>query len=362
MPDLIEKMKAEISIVNLAQRLGLVGKQRPHGEWSFICPICEDPNKKPVHMHLTLYPDNKFWCFKCGKGGDIFNFYAFVTGCSLKDAIQDIKRIYGYNVNPTADRSIQATYGSQKAAIPRPLAKQEADIKDPDIQNIYFALTEYLKMTAKGREYLTRRGISDEIIRRFNLLANDKTQETSEYLLANFKVKDLIRSGLFYIKNEKPMFSFFGSGIVFVHYRPTHIAGLSARQYSGFPKYIKLSNVPSTTFEGFLNGEKDLFVFEGILNGLSFMELTGKENFVALGGLLSLSKYKTLIEEYKTKRIILAVDPDKAGASCLERIENCHYLKYDELCKKLGLPELPKHDDGKPYDMNDILKTIRGIE
>lgn len=362
MADLIDKMKAEISIIDLAQRLGLDMKQRPHGNVDCICPVCEYPSKRVVHRHLTLYPDNKFWCFACGKGGDIFNLYAFVTGGSLKDAVKRVKSMYGYDVDPTGDRSIQAIYGSQKPPIPEPIEKPEIDIKDPDIQNIYIALTESLILSARGREYLTRRGITEETIKRFNILSIDEPRQIRELMLAKFKPEDLVKSGLFYIRDEQPNFSFFRPGIVFVHYRPTYIAGLSARLYDGYPKYLKLNGVPSSVFEGFLNGEKELFIFEGIINGLSFLELTGKNNFIALSGLLSQSRYADLIETYKTRKLILAVDPDKAGASCLERIGNCYYLKYDELCIKLGLPELPKKEDGTPYDMNDILKKIRGIE
>lgn len=365
MVDLIEKMKAEISIRDLADRLGLKGIDKgDHAEYS--CPLCKE---EPPHRHLYLYyHDNKFHCFKCKTSGDIFNLYMLVKICPLSTAIKRVKKMYGYeDSGPREITMFERVFGSQNGAttpeVKKPPPKPIIDVQDGEIQSIYFDLADqYLKLTARGREYLSRRGISDETIKRFKLLSIDEPKKIREILIDRYKMEKLVESGLFYIQESKPQFSFWKPGIVFVHYRPTHIAALSERAYDGKPKYLKLKGIPSAAFEGFLNGEKSLFVFEGILDGLSFYELTGKANFVAIGGILSPYKYKHLLNEYPDRKIVVALDPDKAGSNALERIENCFYLKYDELCKKLGLAEIPKHSDGKPYDINDLLIHIRGIK
>ena len=81
----IEKIKSELGIMAIAQKLNLDIDQRK-GKATVNCPNCDDTGK-----HLTLYESsNRFFCYKCQVKGDQLDLYSLFTGNSPKTAIAEL--------------------------------------------------------------------------------------------------------------------------------------------------------------------------------------------------------------------------------------------------------------------------------
>ena len=53
------------------------------------CPIHNDLN----NPNFTVYPEtNSFYCFRCGKGGDVITFYMLLHNIDFKTTIKELIR------------------------------------------------------------------------------------------------------------------------------------------------------------------------------------------------------------------------------------------------------------------------------
>jgi DNA primase len=177
--------------------------------------------------------------------------------------------------------------------------------------------------------------------------------------MGKYSQDDLLAAGLIdYNKNGKLYGSFFMPAILFSHPSKdtNRITSLSTRNLAGDAKSFKLHGVPSTYYYGLdADQAKEIFVFEGIIDGLSYAVMANKDNFISLNGLLTPSQYDNLKQAHPNQKLILGLDPDEAGQEALSRIKQCDYINWTAFAIQLGFKGLQKHENGKPWDMNDYL-------
>ena len=122
------------------------------GKNQFICPLCGSGNGSHHSGAFTVYPDtDSYYCFACGANGDIFNLYGEVNH------ISDF---------PTIARELEAKYGVLSSQ-PIRQKKQSTKTTHPDEKNytkFFFIAEQRLSET----DYLTKRGISPEIQKKFH--------------------------------------------------------------------------------------------------------------------------------------------------------------------------------------------------
>lgn len=340
----IEKIKTDMGIMAMAQKLGLDLDAR-NGKATCNCPNCDDTGK-----HLTIYEgSNRFYCFKCQVKGDQIDLYTLFTGNSPKTAIAELSAS-GLHRTPPQHQN------SQKQADREPVFTRDAH---KDYSTLFYEIIANQDITKSGREYLNKRGITDALILKYGITSIDDPRQFAYNLKAKYPLNDLLGSGLFdYSKNEKPYCSFFYPAILFPHwaYDITKIVYLSTRNLTGDAKSFKLHNTPGHPFPGQeALHSKQIFIFEGIINGLSYEVLTGKENWIAIGGLITPEKFEAFKLQFPNQKLILGLDPDEAGKQALSQIESCTYINWTAFAAELGFKGLQHHPTGKAYDLNDYL-------
>ena len=226
-------------------------------------------------------------------------------------------------------------------------------------ESLFYEVIANQDITQAGKEYLNKRGITDALILKYGISSIDDPKQFANNLKEKYPFDDLLGSGLFdYSKNGKPYCSFFYPAILFPHWALDfkRITYLSTRNTAGDTKSFKLHNTHSQPYPGQeAQHSKQIFIFEGIINGLSYEILTGKENWIALCGLITPERYKSLKLQFPNQKLILGLDPDEAGKQALSQIESCTYINWIEFAAMLKFKGLQYHPTGKAWDFNDYL-------
>ena len=134
----------------------------------YICPLCGSGEGANHTGALSIEKDGQRWkCFSCQRGGDIFDLYVEINHCSLSDATKAIIALYGHNsgsVTRSTPIKRQAT-GDQAAEADQPRSYAQ------ELENYAAALE-----GSAGQSYLQGRGITLETMRRFYLGYNARKQ------------------------------------------------------------------------------------------------------------------------------------------------------------------------------------------
>jgi DNA primase len=166
-PEMIEKLKATISITDLAESMGLksLGKR-------FFCPRCQPqggstPDLVPYPKHLH--------CFKCGWHPDIFALVMEIRSCDFKSAVHFLGEIAP---NPMAGKRMRQP--NKFRSSPPQIEQQKQQSSRPPPSNVPWPLTQgqasshgvlfghsqaLLIKNSKAIEYLRSRGFNLETIK-----------------------------------------------------------------------------------------------------------------------------------------------------------------------------------------------------
>ena len=348
MADALKTIKNTVTITEMADRIGMDYTDR-RGSATANCPFCGDTTG-----HLYLYRDSgRYYCFKCHEKGDLIDLA--LKGFNM--SIESIKRLFGYDT-PAHSRNAHSK-PLRKPISTIKLPAPDIEQKQPDFSELYFEIVANMKLSDAGREYLIHRGLTNQIIDRYDLRSIDDPRAFKDSLMEKYSADDLFAAGLIdYSKNGKLYCSFFMPAILFPHFDKhiTKITGLSTRNLAGDAKSFKLHGVPSSYYYGGDAAQaKEIFVFEGIINALSYAVMADKDNFIATTGLISPAKYNELKLQHPSQKLILALDPDDAGKQALSQIQTCTYIDWTAFAIQLGFKGLQTHESGKAWDMNDYL-------
>lgn len=288
-----------------------------------LCPFHGE--KTPSFM---VNRDRQRWhCFGCNKGGDVFTFIQDIEGLEFVEALKLLAKRAGVELTEFK----QDIHKSQKNRI-----------KEINLEASRFYHNFLTKMEAgqPAREYLAKRGLSQETIEKWQIgFVVDQWDLLTKYLLKKgFSIDDLVASGLT-IKREganaqsmKGFYDRFRGRITFP-IRNVHgdVVGFTARilvetDDSG-GKYI---NTPQTlvfdksrvifglNFAKQSIRQKNLAIFvEGQTDVISCHQ-AGSDNVVATSGTALTEGHIALIKRY-TKNIAYSFDSDSAGIAAAKR-------------------------------------------
>ncbi len=152
--DFKEQVKSQVDIVRV---VGDYVRLRKSGPTRFmgLCPFHSEKTPSfSVESRLQIY-----YCFGCGKGGDVFNFVMEHQGLTFFEALKLLAEQHGIAVPERRDPE------ASDAAV----ALREALFRAHEIAQQYFA--EQLRSPAarEARDYLSRRGLSAETIATFGI-------------------------------------------------------------------------------------------------------------------------------------------------------------------------------------------------
>ena len=312
-----------------------------------VCPFHDDKNPSmSVSSEKQIYT-----CFSCGATGNVFNFVMDYEHITFPEALKIIASRAG----------IEIEIGQANIKVPK--NNELYDIYD--ISQKFYHNNINTHDGRRAKEYLEKRGITDEIIKEFGIGLSLKNHDLLTNILVkkNYNHNSLLKSGLV-VKNEYGYNDIYYNRIMFPLWDINgKIVGYSGRIYEGedTSKYI---NTKET--EIFKKGEllynyhrakeecrqkQTVIIMEGFMDVIA-AHIAGVRNAIATMG-TAVTKNQALLIKRMAKEVILCFDGDAAGAkatfACSNELNNIGVipkvvrlednLDPDEYIKKHGKDE-----------------------
>ena len=292
-------------------------KQRTTSEFIGLCPFHSE--KTPS---FTVNDDKRFFhCFGCSESGDVISFLSKIEGLSYKDAAIKLAGELGIEIEKISSseqyrREITNNY-----------------LKIYDYAANYYQQMLFKDIGKKALEYLVKRGLSTEVIKKFRLgyAPNDPTQMI-EGMKKLFPLKTILDSRVVIKSNfDDKLYSLFKNRIMFpiLDIKKQVIAfGGRGLDQDAKPKYINSTDNPlfkkgsqlynlCFALEG-KDKNDPLVVVEGYMDVISLYK-NGIKNVVAPLGTAFKNTQLKLIWNYCSDPILL-FDNDNAGRIATQKI------------------------------------------
>lgn len=329
-----ERVKQQADIVRVVGeyvRLKKTGK-----DFSGLCPFHQE--KTPS---FTVSPIKQiFYCFGCGKGGDIFNFVMEMERCEFPDALRLVAEKCGISIPKPKPSS--------------PAERTQSSVRTTLVEMHREAQTFFVKQlqgTAEGklaRAYLEDRGLDKATIERFGIgYAPSGGDVLLRHLKGKYAEKLLAESGLVSRGESERLFDRFRRRITFpIANESGKIVAFGCRALGDDqPKYLNSPETPVYSKSNVLYHldrakealrRSDFAVLvEGYMDAIAVAR-AGISNVVASCG-TSLAEPQTKLLGRFTKRVIVNYDPDNAGQAATERSISI-LLEQDFEVRVLALP------------------------
>ena len=329
-----ERVKQQADIVRVVGeyvRLKKTGK-----DFSGLCPFHQE--KTPS---FTVSPIKQiFYCFGCGKGGDIFNFVMEMERCEFPDALGLVAEKCGILI--------------PKAKPSSPAERTQSSVRTTLVEMHREAQTFFVKQlqgTAEGklaRAYLEDRGLDKATIERFGIgYAPSGGDMLLSHLKGKYAEKLLAESGLVSRGEGGRLFDRFRRRITFpIANESGKIVAFGCRSLGDDqPKYLNSPETPIYSKSNVLYHldrakealrRSDFAVLvEGYMDAIAVAR-AGISNVVASCGSARLVPQLKLLGRF-TKRVIVNYDPDTAGQAATER-SIAILLEQDFEVRVLALP------------------------
>src|SRR5713226_9731365 len=330
--DRVKQQADIVRVVGEYVRLKKTGK-----DFSGLCPFHQE--KTPS---FTVSPIKQiFYCFGCGKGGDIFNFVMEMERCEFPDALRLVAEKCGISIpKPKPSSPAERTQSSVRATLVE--MHREAQT--------FFV--NQLQGTVEGklaRAYLEDRGIDKATIDRFGIgYAPSGGDLLLRHLKGKYAEKLLAESGLVSREqNGSRLFDRFRRRITFpIANEVGKIVAFDCRALGDDqPKYLNSPETPIYSKSNVLyhlDRAKDALrrsdfavLVEGYMDAIAVAR-AGISNVVASCGTALAESQIKLLGRF-TKRVIVNYDPDVAGQAATERSLTA-LLEQDFEVRVLALP------------------------
>ena len=305
------------------------------------------PFKTEKTPSFTVNDEKEFYhCFATSEHGNIFDFLMKTQNLKFGEAVKSLANLAGMR---------PYTFSKQDE-------EREKNWKEYSLiynQYVQFYHDELLKNESSNiaREYLKKRNLSKEEVKKFKIGYVDKQVNFFDRLKKDFSKKILIESGLFYLDEKKNIYvERFRERIIFpinsISGQPIGLGGRTIQENNYLAKYInspetpffkKGSNLYNLDLARKLSNKIDhVYLVEGYMDvvGLSKNKI---ENVVANLG-TSLTDKQILILNQFFEDIIICFDGDESGyKAALRAAENS--IKELQPEKQISFLFLPDGED-----------------
>ncbi len=329
----IQEIRDSVDIVDvISNYVSLTPKGR---NYFGICPFHDDNNPS-----MSVNRDKKIYkCFSCGATGTVFKFIMDYENISFIEAVKKIADMSDININIG---NIPKTKNNNK------------------LHEIYdLSLKFYINNinTTGGKEakqYLYKRGITDEIIKEFQIgLALNGKDTLSKILLKKFNEKDIMKSGLvnknaygyldlFYDRIMFPLYDLNGNIVAYsgrIYNKEDNSKYFNTRETEIFKKGQLLYNYHRA--KDAARQKNQIIVMEGFMDVIR-AHIINIKNVIATMG-TAVTKEQALLIKRMAKEVILCFDGDEAGAKATMACA-------DELIKIGVTPKVIRLEDGMDPD------------
>lgn len=348
--DIIEEVRARNDIVDIIS--GYIKLKKSGNSYFGLCPF---HGEKTPSFHVM--PDRQMYhCFGCGVSGNVYTFVMEYENYSFREAVEMLADRAGVTL-PKAEYSKEAQAEAERKNTLLEINKLAANY-------FYYQLRQPQGQT--GFDYLKRRMLTEDTMKRFGLGYSNKTSDDLyRYLKEKKGYQDgiLRESGLF-TYSERGVYDKFWNRVMFpIMDINNRVIGFGGRVMGeGEPKYL---NSPETKiFEKSRNlyglnyartaRKGYLLLCEGYMDVIALHQ-AGFTNAVASLGTALTERHAALLKRY-TDTVILTYDSDGAGVKAALRaipmlravgistkVLNMRPWKDpDEFIKNLGAEEFEK--------------------
>lgn len=314
-----QEIKNRLDLVDVVQDAG-VTLRKSGRNYSGFCPFHHNTRTPAFYV----FPESQTWrCFgACSDGGDVFTFVMKKNGWDFKEALVELAKRANVPLEELRPRS-----EAQESAETRLAALL-------DSASLYFhQLLLHAPQAVEARRYLGERLLSDETVAAFRLgYALDSWDALKTHFTAQgYSEDELMGAGLLTEHEERQTrYDRFRNRIMIpIRDMDGRVVGFGARTFDpdGVPKYL---NTPQTllfdkgrlifgldTAKRPVREAREVVLVEGYMDVMQAWQ-HGYRNVVAQMG-TSLTEAQLRSLQRLTKRFILALDPDAAGAKATLR-------------------------------------------
>lgn len=314
----IDRIMASADIVDVVK--DFVSLRKSGTNYKGLCPFHDE--RTPSFM---VSPTKQLCkCFSCGKGGNVVKFLMEHEQLSYPEALKWLGKKYGIEVR---DKEQTA---EQKAAA----TERESMFVVNEFARDFFVRTlrETVDGMAIGMSYFRRRGLRDDIIKKFQLGFSPEDREAlaQEARTKGYEDKFMVNTGLCIKTPEGKMFDRYAGRVIFpVHTISGRVVAFGGRtllskeeqKRRSIGKYVNSpeSDIYSKKKElyGLYQAKSSIakndrvYLVEGYLDVIS-MHQSGVENVVASSG-TSLTKEQVRLIHRFTSNVTVLYDGDAAG-------------------------------------------------
>lgn len=307
----VEQIKERLSILDVVGQY--VQLQRAGRHFKGKSPFS---NEKTPSFFVS--PDRgMYYCFSSGKGGDIFRFIEEMEGVDFRGALKILAERAGVSLVPES---------------PQKRSERETLYAVLEAATAYFAET--LEQHPDIRAYLLGRGLTEKSIEKWRIgFIPEGWRALHDHLRAlGFSEEMLLRSGLVKRSEEKrTLYDVFRNRVMFpIADSSGRVVAFSGRTMSTDPALPKYVNSPETELYekshilfGYDQAKQSIrshnfsLVVEGQFD-LVLSHQVGFTNTVAISG-TALSDHHASLLVRLSKRVVLALDSDRAGINSVKR-------------------------------------------
>lgn len=154
----IQEIKARLNIVDIVRRY--VDLKRNGPRWVAPCPFHQET--KPSFS--VNEEEGFFYCFGCQASGDLFDFYGQINGLSFRETLEQLAEEAGVTLERPSARN-----GGERSGGDAGVSRRRRLLKAHELAAAHFAANLAGEGGAECREYIRRRGLSEDIVRAFGL-------------------------------------------------------------------------------------------------------------------------------------------------------------------------------------------------
>jgi len=346
--EFVEQLKSSIDIVKVAGEYVRLKRLGATGRYVGLCPFHQE--KTPS---FNVNQTRQFYkCFGCGVGGDAIKFVEEIEGLSFWETVKMLAERYGI---PMPKRSDYSDADSKLRGALLEMHTIAARLFQDSLRG---------PQGAEARAYLSKRGVSQEVIDTFELgYAEPSGQALTRKLSErSFSAEQLEASGLVRKRNESQGYydSFRGRLMFPIHNESGKVIAFGGRSMNDEdqPKYLNSPETPvykKTSILYNLHRARDavrrsgrVVLVEGYMDVIGVYAAGVKEVVASCGTALTNGQVRTMHRHADT--VVVNFDPDTAGANATEKAiqllldEGLHVrvvaldggLDPDEYCKQNG--------------------------
>ena len=340
--DVIEEVRTRNDIVDVISQY--VNLKKKGANYFGLCPFHNE--KSPS---FSVSPGKQmYYCFGCGAGGNVITFVMEYENYSFVEAVKLLADRVGITL-PEVEYTKEA--------------KAAADMKNTLLEINRLAANYFYYQLKQphgkiGYDYLKRRQLTDETIKRFGLgFANKTSNDLYQYMRSKgYSDAILKETGLFFIEERGAHDKFWNRVMFPILDVNNRVIGFGGRVMGdGEPKYL---NSPETKlFDKSRNlyglnyartsRAKYMLICEGYMDVIALHQ-AGFSNAVASLGTAFTSQHAVLLKRY-TDQVVLTYDSDGAGVRAA--------LRAIPILKEVGMSV--KVLDMKPYkDPDEFIKNL----